>query len=250
MCIIAIQPKGTIISKETLRNCWDNNDDGGGIMYANKGRIEVRKELHSFDKFMKMKTDADKLGGTIVLHFRIGTSGGINKENIHPFKVNDSLYFCHNGVLDIDVPKSSPINDTQIFNNAFMKGLPKGFEHDETIMNLLEYSIGSRNKFVFLNSLGEFFILNESEGVWDDGAWFSNTSYLYSYYYRGYAPNKGTHSAYDWYAEDCGVDECDIPMHTECECCGDRKETKDLRYANEWNSFLCSDCFKYVGEDK
>jgi predicted glutamine amidotransferase len=206
-------------------------------MYANKGRIEVRKELYSFEKFMKLKTEADKLGGTIVLHFRISTSGGVNDENIHPFKVNDSLYFCHNGILDIDVPTTSKINDTQIFNNAFMKGLPKGFERDDTIMNLLEYSIGTRNKFVFLNSFGEFYILNESEGVWDNGLWFSNTTYLYS---RTYTPK---YYKTDWDTYDTVEDD-----FAECECCGNRTHENELHYSSDFNTYMCAICRKYVGE--
>jgi len=55
MCIIAIQPKTKKISNSILKNCWDNNDDGAGIMYAIDGKIIVRKELHSFDNLFNIK---------------------------------------------------------------------------------------------------------------------------------------------------------------------------------------------------
>jgi hypothetical protein len=60
MCIIAIQPMGVKIKESTLKNCWDANKDGAGIMYVENGKIIVNKEMHSFSEFMKLKKHADK----------------------------------------------------------------------------------------------------------------------------------------------------------------------------------------------
>ena len=231
MCIIAIQPKGIVIDEYTLRNCWENNNDGAGIMYSINGEVHVHKELNSFKKFMKFKKYVDSLNVNCVIHFRISTSGKIDKNNIHPFKVNDDLFFCHNGILDIDVPIDSLINDTQIYNNGILKNLPIGFEQNEGIRNLIQYSIGSKNKFVFLNSEGEFFILNENAGCWDEGAWYSNNTYQYSYSSNYYTPkSKGFKKLYD--------DEMWHPV--ECECCGCRH--KDLQFSIDWDIYLCPSC--------
>ena len=238
MCIIAIQPKGIKIKENILRNCWEANNDGGGIMYVDKGEIIVQRELHNFSEFMRIKKQADKLGGNIILHFRIATSGGINEKNLHPFKINNSVYFCHNGILDINVPLNSPINDTQIFNNHFMKGLPYDFYKNTTIMQLLEYSIGDRNKFVFLDNTDQFHILNEGAGIWDEGAWYSNMSYKkYDYKHTGiktkFIPNKY------WEEDD---DFCT------CESCDELVSIDDIQYDEYFDIMICQKCKESIIE--
>jgi len=246
MCIIAVQTKGNFISKKTLRNCWDNNGDGAGIMYVDNGKIVVKKELYNFDKFMQYKRDADKVGGNIVLHFRISTSAGINLANIHPFKVNSEVHFCHNGILDIEVPFDSQINDTQIFNNNILRNLPKGFQYNHAIMQLIELSIGDRNKFVMLDVLGNYFIINENAGKWDNGNWFSNTSYSYSYS-NTITSNYYAKGKYTKYSNDFWEDtEWQYPTQktTKCECCYEQHPTESITFDKYWNTYLCSECSK------
>jgi len=236
MCIIAIQPKGTKIKESTLLNCWNSNGHGAGIMYANKGEVIVKKELTDFAKFMELKREADKFNTNIVIHFRIATSGGVNYENCHPFKVNEDIFFCHNGILDIEVPIYSKINDTQIYNNTFLKGLPSNFVRNESLMQLIEFSIGANNKFVFLDSYGDFYIINENAGNWHKGAWYSNKSYLgaSSYYAKPYSSK-----TINEYEDD---DEYNaIP----CECCGEVTELEKIEYDDFYDIYLCQNCHKY-----
>lgn len=247
MCIIAIQTSGNFIGKKTLRNCWDNNGDGAGIMYANDGKIVVKKELDSFETFMQYKKEADKIGGNIIMHFRISTSAGINLNNIHPFKINSELQFCHNGILDIHVPKNSSINDTQIFNNTILRNLPKGFQHNHSIMQLIESRIGDRNKFVMLDNAGQYYIINEIAGTWDAGNWFSNTSYLYSYsnvitsnYYTKDKTSKKAVNDF-WSYNDIQTTENE---YSKCDCCYSTYNKHELIYDKYWNSFLCNECNK------
>jgi hypothetical protein len=236
MCIIAIQPKGIKISQKTLKNCWDNNGHGAGIMYAHNGKIIVKKELKDFNKFMQIKKDADRYDTNIVIHFRIATSGGVNYENCHPFKVNDQVYFCHNGILDIEVPIYSKINDTQIFNNNFLKGLPVNFVRNDSLMQLIEFSIGINNKFVFLDCYGDFYIINENIGTWQNGAWYSNKSYLSmpTYFNKSYA-----HNITDEFEED------DEEITMPCECCGEVIDIENIQYDDRYDYYLCKDCYKY-----
>ncbi len=257
MCIIAIQPQGKKISKETLRNCWDNNNDGSGIMYSHNGKIVVQKELYSFKKFMQFKTFADSLNVNIVLHFRISTSAGINLENVHPFKVNENLFFCHNGILNIDVPVNSKINDTQIYNNTILKNLPAKFEQNKGITELLSQSIGNRNKFVFLNSLGEFTIINEHLGTWDTGIWFSNNSYSYNYGYNSYVPKESKKTSkikvqkkeytFNW-DEFNEWDELKYQPKQCCGSCNEVNELSELIYSNYWGEYLCNECTSLIRE--
>ena len=244
MCIIAIQPLGVKIKESTLKNCWDANKDGAGIMYVENGKLIVNKVMQSFQEFMKVKKHADKMGCNIVMHFRIATSGGINERNCHPFKVNNDLYFCHNGILDIDVPLNSTINDTQIFNNSFMRGLPDNFVQNDTIMNLIEFTIGNRNKFVFMDASGQFYILNENAGTWDNGAWFSNNSYKSSpyQYNTGAKWHKGKKYSYPYELEK--TDEL-----MQCESCNEIHLKDDMVHESYFDMMLCSDCYQFCIEE-
>jgi hypothetical protein len=275
MCVIAIQPRGVQISREYLQNCWDTNSHGAGLMYAHNGKIIVKKEMDSFDKFMTYVQQASKHDSAVVIHFRIATSGGINDYNCHPFKVHKNLYFCHNGILDITVPHGSKENDTQIFNNGLMKPLPYNFYKNNAIMNLLEFTIGSYNKFVFLDDAGDYYILNEKAGEWsEEGAWFSNTSYKRPKYTAPshYGYNKGYYGtgyyqgkpSYDWddddyaYAkpstttkdafeeEDKEITAKEIAdLSTEydfCDSCSNWVDLGDTRLISDYNTVMCSGC--------
>ena len=51
MCIIATKPKDISISKETLKNCFDNNQDGAGFIFAHDNILKIRKGFFTFEKF-------------------------------------------------------------------------------------------------------------------------------------------------------------------------------------------------------
>jgi predicted glutamine amidotransferase len=78
------------------------------MIYTNNGQIKVFKEMTNFDRFYKEYAKQRKAnkGSNFVLHFRIATSGKIDKTNCHPFAVNKNLAFVHNGIISID-----PINN-------------------------------------------------------------------------------------------------------------------------------------------
>jgi predicted glutamine amidotransferase len=200
MCVIAYSPKGIQISKEKLENCWSGNDDGAGIMYSVDGQIIVKKEMKDFEKFYEYYQEALEQDTNVVMHFRISTSGGINELNCHPFRVHKGLWFCHNGMLSVEIPRDSKINDTQIFNEKYLKHLPSDFIKNDSILGLIETAIGSYNKFVFLDSDGNVAIVNEKAGNWNEGSWFSNYSYnttMYrSNYYRGGYNGYNGHNGY------------------------------------------------------
>lgn len=179
MCIAILNTKGTTLKKEILRNCWENNGDGAGILYINNDRkLSVFKEMSSFDNFYNNYSEIKSKYGkrNIVLHFRISTHGKVNETNCHPFLVDDSIGFVHNGMI-YDVPTSTEFSDTYMFNQTILKNLREGFEYNETILDMLDSFIGSGSKLVFLNDNDDWFIVNEKAGHWHLGCWFSNTSY-------------------------------------------------------------------------
>ena len=61
MCIIVNKPKGVEMpSMKVLERCFDYNSDGAGLMYALKGKVEIRKGFMTFDDFKKGLSKAEK----------------------------------------------------------------------------------------------------------------------------------------------------------------------------------------------
>lgn len=191
MCIAILNKKEATLKRELLKNCWDNNGDGAGLLYIdNKKQMKTFKELKSFDVFYQEYSRVKKSYGkrNIVLHFRISTHGKIDETNCHPFLVNDNLGFVHNGMI-YDVPTSKDYSDTYMFNEVVLKNFTEGFEYNEIILDMLEGFIGS-SKLVFLNSNNDYAIVNEKAGHWANGCWFSNGSYKYVSNYVDYGGTK------------------------------------------------------------
>ena len=181
MCIIVLNTKYHL-SKEIMIECWQANNDGAGIMYALDGKLTIFKELKNFNTYYEyyntLRKEFKKI--KIGLHFRIATSGKIDTNNIHPFKINDKLSFMHNGIIDIPLQKKTKISDTIAFNQKILKQLPNNFLNSRAITHLISRYIG-RSKILFMNNQGKHWIINEDLGHWDNnGNWFSNFSYCES----------------------------------------------------------------------
>lgn len=201
MCIAILNTKKTTLSKDILSNCWENNGDGAGILYIDNKKMQVFKEMKSFENFYSNYISIKKKYGknNIVLHFRISTHGKVNKTNCHPFLVNDDLGFVHNGMI-YDVPTSKDFSDTYMFNETILKNLKDGFEYNDVIMDMLELYIGQGSKLVFLNSDNEYKIVNEKAGHWSMDCWFSNSSYKQVNNYVDYGGTKVYKNQYNAWA--------------------------------------------------
>lgn len=176
MCIAIYKPEGKVIPYETLKRCFTANPDGAGYMFHKNGKLHVFKGYFTMDEFWKAyKRDQKK---ECVIHFRIKTHGLINEENCHPYRVNDDLAFVHNGVISgySDVHKS----DTWLFNEDIVQPFVRRWGNleifEDPIKKLIENRIGY-SKLIFMDNLGNTKIFNEDKGNWDDGVWYSNTSY-------------------------------------------------------------------------
>lgn len=183
MCIAILNSPNVTFPKSLIQNCWDNNRDGGGMIWTenNINQLNIFKEVKNFQTFYNKYVEIRKTcpQSNIVLHFRISTSGGVNETNTHPFAVNKDLAFVHNGIISelngIDAKRS----DTNLFNEQYLRKLPSDFIYSEAILALIKKFIGS-SKLLFLNNLNEYTIINENLGVRDalyDGCWFSNSTY-------------------------------------------------------------------------
>ena len=178
MCIIATKPKGIFISKETAKNCFDNNPDGAGFMFSNDDRLFIRKGFFDFNRFWASYTQAmiKYDNPTSILHFRITTHGLTDKSNCHPFRVNDNLGFAHNGIIHF-VDTDKKCSDTSMFNKTILRRLPPYFYKNDSILQLIAESIGTNSKLSFLDNKGDYVIVNESAGNWKEDIWYSNDTY-------------------------------------------------------------------------
>jgi len=176
MCIAIYKPEGKVIPYATLKECYDSNPDGAGFMYAEDKVLHIQKGFFSLKSFYKAYKEHEHK--QTVLHFRIKTHGKIDATNCHPFAVNNSIGFVHNGVIsgfgDADH------SDTIGFNNGVLQPLVNKWGNlslfQDPIKDLIESRIGY-SKLIFLDRHGNHHIFGEKKGEWDDGIWYSNTSY-------------------------------------------------------------------------
>lgn len=190
MCIAILNQKSTL-EFETLKNSFDNNNQGAGLLFAENNILKAYK-TYDFNEFTEFYYSLrNRINTPIVLHFRIATSG-FSEINLHPFFVNKGLAFVHNGVFSGLGNKE--FSDTYQFCEM-LKKLPQDFLKNKAIFELLNFRI-ERSKLIFLDSSNNYTILNENLGIWDNsGNWYSNDSYLKSndfWYYGNEKVNKKT----------------------------------------------------------
>jgi len=186
MCLIIKADKPQIIS-ETMMNCaYLNNDDGFGLMFANKGKVHVHKlgKPKSFKSINKVWDSYKDLDVPIGVHFRFNTNGESSKAMSHPFQVltkdehNRDIWLMHNGP-QLPTPM---IDDNKSDTHQFVKWIlkPQLSNEPELLYNpdwqeMIADMIGS-DKLLFLDSkTEEFTIINEQEGKTTDDMWLSNT---------------------------------------------------------------------------
>jgi hypothetical protein len=206
------KPPGEVVSLDVLKDCWDGNKDGAGLMFAEDGQLKIAKgfmKWKSFKKYMK-KFDDDRFKRVpMAFHFRIATHGSVNPQNCHPFKVHDDLWFAHNGIISsVDVPKDEDISDTEAFARQYLAALHLNLDgglrishlasekyYGKTPINDLIGKFIGGSKLVFMDGSGQVAIVNELQGVWDKEIWFSNRTYkrvkTYSTYKNGYSGYSG-----------------------------------------------------------
>ena len=51
MCIIVVKPSSVVVSRSILENCFANNPDGAGYMFANEGKVLIKKGFFDFGEF-------------------------------------------------------------------------------------------------------------------------------------------------------------------------------------------------------
>ena len=188
MCLIIKANNPKDLDLNFMECAYENNSDGFGIMFYNKGKVHTHKIVpKDFQDIHKMWKDYKDLNTQVGIHFRFTTAGSTCRDLSHPFQVlrkgengaDRDLWVMHNGAKlptpMIDKNKS----DTHQFIKWVIR--PQLLNNPNLLYNAewtesLEDLIGS-DKLLFLDSkTQEFTIINQGEGkdVKNVG-WVSNT---------------------------------------------------------------------------
>ena len=260
MCIIIYSPAGTELpSKNRMRTCWNNNSDGAGYMKVDDdGMCHIKKGFMSFKSLLKAyNAERFTKNDTVIIHFRIGTSGKDDATCTHPFPITDSiadlrqtefqtdLAFAHNGIIGEGDDKKG-LSDTMIFSMEVLNNLKKHLDEREIMDMISNITAGSR-------------LLIVCQGVvWLTGSWitdkktgiyYSNSTYKkrkYTTIGKGYNWEHSDDrwlfkkSDYDWkdaYNKDKEIEEDLIPK---CPSCNTINAVADM--AGFDKSYECFDC--------
>ena len=194
MCVIAYKPLNVEFPSDTiLKNCFENNPDGAGFMYAYQGQVFIQKGYKTWQSFIKALNKARKLTGNnvpYVMHFRIATQGfdttmthpfplSSNMEKLKELKTVTNIGVAHNGVLSLTSDGAKTYSDTMKFITDYLSLIIRKYSwyKDKKTKLLIERLIeGSR--LAILDKDNHCELLGKT-WVEDNGIWYSNNSYSY-----------------------------------------------------------------------
>ena len=123
MCVIICCKPNCRPSADVLEAAFWRNPDGAGVMWADGHEVHGRKGLMTLEALEDAVADVDE-SAPLVIHCRIGTSGGNGPEVTHPYPVSYSLErlhalewaapvgIAHNGMLPYPTDDERGVSDT------------------------------------------------------------------------------------------------------------------------------------------
>lgn len=253
MCVIVFKPQNINLPESVINDCFTENPNGAGFTIIKKhNEIITRKGFMSLDE---LKTALNEYGNldslSLVLHFRIMTSGIVNPINTHPYPITnkpdlftqlelkDVPVIYHNGVLfgkqtsyteDIDLYSDSFLLARDILSRANITGI-------QNTLSMLAST--TNNKFCYVNKHGAVYLYGTFPLT--DGIYYSNMFWK--------NPIKRVYTAYEynqhWYTgvkQETGIitpkpeSGIIIPDKTRCIKCN------QFLFTYEKESNLCTEC--------
>lgn len=185
-------------NKKTLRRCWENNRDGAGYMFPSNDSVIIKKGFMKWEEFYKsLQHDIKKYGEftPFVMHFRIQTQGGVNKECTHPFplsndmddlkklRVKTDIGIAHNGIIDLTTVgyrTQVSYSDTMKFITDYLSLIihDRTYYYNQNTLTLIERLIDS--KMAIMDGSGHTELIGKF--IEDNGCYYSNGYYKESRY--------------------------------------------------------------------
>lgn len=220
MCLIIWRQAKQYITDEFLKDVWSRNDDGWGIMWTDKFKVNVHRGM-DYESFIKEYRALEKdKRRQMVIHFRMATHGAKTIKNCHPFKVMDDVYLMHNGIISIDIPTmDKELSDTKIFVRDVLRPILKSVDSPSTFIrstafkHLMDsYCSEHSSRLTVMDVMGPVFF-----GGWfktKKDLWVSN-QYAYTvdntvttHYHKTKSPRQGG-GGWEW-----GTDDYEWPKPT------------------------------------
>ena len=187
MCLIIQTDKPKQLSTRLLETAYENNSDGFGVMFVNKGKLHTHKIVpKTFKDIEKIWDKYKSMDIPMGIHFRFATNGDTNKSMSHPFQVlsrakgdDRDMWVMHNGpqlpTPMIDSNKSDTHQFVKWVLRPQLSANPK-LLHNAEWQEMIEDLIGT-DKLLFLDGkTKEFVIFNRDEGTdMENVGWLSNT---------------------------------------------------------------------------
>lgn len=183
MCLLIVQPKGTVWSDELIADFYTRNRDGIGVMWAQDGRLHYEKYLpkNLLDAIDFFKEHIN--GKECAAHLRMKTHGDIDEANCHPYEVfgfteehEMPMLMMHNGILHTgnlgDTSKSDSWHYVRNYLRPMLSRNP-AWAFATEFKEMVGKHIGN-NRFAIMNHEGKCTVVNKHQGVEFNGAWLSN----------------------------------------------------------------------------
>jgi hypothetical protein len=185
MCMIAFRPArpgkhGSNIPTQVIDLAMNRHPDGFGIAWREQGGLRVERfgprERNAFGKAIRR---IDRLDVEYVAHFRFATHGPKDREHAHPYEYADPIegrvLVFHNGVIDL--PTAVRESDTEVFVRDVLAHLPSRWWALSGLRYLVGEAIGWSR--IVVMTARETVNLQERDGEWDGGLWYSSEHRAY-----------------------------------------------------------------------
>jgi len=188
MCLIIAREKqgDPEIPESSIENAWNSgNDDGAGISFIDykHQQVSIIKPIWSLKETIEKVRSIEKKHGNplMLLHLRLKTHGGRDKQNTHPFRLSKYAAVAHNGVFSGKQFVHKKKSDTRIYLDKYIRKFPADYLRHPGVLNLIEDQIGGYNKlaFIFYGEQPEIKIVNKDQGETIDNLWYSSPSATY-----------------------------------------------------------------------
>jgi len=187
MCIIIAKPAGVLMpTPEILKHCSEHNRDGIGIAYTSEGMIKIKKDFNDLKAFNSFTAKHVTEKESILIHFRIATSGVVDAGNCHPFPLTrrskrlrapqsiTDMAVAHNGTFS-DMTGHKKYSDTLLFiKNVLADPIVRNNLHSDAVQELIKGYINN-SKLAIMDRLGN--IMRFGTFYAHEGCYYSHGGY-------------------------------------------------------------------------